>query len=196
MSTVIGDISISVDGFVTAPDAGPRAGLGRGGEGIHAWVHTDHPADRRALEETTAATGAVVMGRHLFDVVDGPDGWSDEMGFGADQVGTPPFFVVTGSDPDRVRLGLDFTFVRDIADAVRRAREVAGDRDVVVMGGGETVRTALDAGLLDRLTLHISPELYGAGTPLFDGVGRHELRQERVEVSDVAIHVTYAVGTA
>jgi len=37
----------------------------------------------------------VVMGRRLFDIVDGPGGWNEEMGYGADQAGTPPFLVVT-----------------------------------------------------------------------------------------------------
>ncbi len=38
MSSVIADISMSIDGYVTGPDAGPAHGLGIGGEGIHAWV--------------------------------------------------------------------------------------------------------------------------------------------------------------
>ena len=61
------------------------------------------------------------------------------------------------------------------------------------MGGAAVVRSCLDAGLLDRLTLHISPETYGAGTPLFT-VGRYLLRQVEIPVSDVAIHVTYGVA--
>jgi dihydrofolate reductase len=194
MGTVIGDISISVDGFVTGPDPSLLAGLGTDGDGIHAWVMSDHPADRAALEETTARTGAVVMGRNLFDIIDGPGGWDDEMGYGADQVGRPPFFVVTSHPPTSVRLGLDFTFVTDgLAAAVARAREAAGERDVIVMGGAQVVRGCLDAGLLDRLTLHISPETYGEGTSLFAGVARHSLRQREVSLSDVAIHVTYDV---
>jgi dihydrofolate reductase len=194
MSTVIGDISISIDGYVTGPDPGPMAGLGTDGDGIHAWVHTDHPADRAALEETTARTGAVVMGRNLFDVIDGPGGWSDEMGYGADQAGRPPFFVVTRTPPDAVRLALDFTFVTGgVGAAVEQAEHAAGDGSVIVMGGAAVVRGCLEAGLLDRLTLHISPETYGAGTSLFHGVGRHSLRQREVTVSDVAVHVTYDV---
>lgn len=194
MGKVIGDISISVDGYVTGPNPGPLAGLGTDGDGIHAWVQSSHPVDRAALEETTAQTGAVVMGRNLFDVVDGPGGWNDEMGYGADQVGRPPFFVVTSTPPASVRLALDFTFVTDgVGAAVAQARQAAGDRNVVVMGGAAVVRGCLEAGLLDRLTLHISPETYGAGTSLFEGITRHSLRQREVSISDVAIHVTYDV---
>lgn len=195
MSKVRGDISISVDGYVTGPAPGPLAGLGTDGAGIHAWVGSAHPVDRAALEETMVDTGAVVMGRRLFDVIDGPAGWDDEVGYGADQVGRPPFFVVTSTPPESVRLDLDLTFVTEgIHAAIDHASRAAADKTVIVMGGAEVVRGCLDAGLLDLLTLHISPETYGAGTPLFDGVGRHSLRQRDVTVSDVAIHVTYDVG--
>jgi dihydrofolate reductase len=191
--SVIGDITISLDGYVTGPNPGPDNGLGDDGMPLHAWVFDDHPVDRAVLEESTASSGAVIMGRHLFDVIDGPHGWSEEMGYGADQAGSPPFFVVTASAPESVRLRLDFTFVRSIEDAVAQARSAAGDRDVVVMGGAQAVRSALDVGLLDQLRLHLSPETYGAGTALFDGVGRHSLEQETVTFSDSAIHATYRV---
>ena len=59
----------------------------------------------------------------------------------------------------------------------------AGDRDVFVMGGGRTIAGCLAAGLLDQLRIHLSPEVLGAGTPLFDAVGRHRLRQVKVETS-------------
>jgi len=75
---------------------------------------TDQDAvDTEILEGATAQSGAVIMGRRLFDTVDGPGGWSADMGYGADQTGTPPFFVVTHSPPQDVRLvrelGMRFT---------------------------------------------------------------------------------------
>ena len=101
MTKVIADISMSLDGFVTGPDAGPENGLGTGGEPLHTWaLDSTHEVDVETLREATDATGAVIMGRRLFDIVDAPDGWNDEMGYGADLVGTPPFFVVTHR-PDR-----------------------------------------------------------------------------------------------
>ena len=88
----------------------------------------------------------------------------------------------------------DFRFVLDgPAAAVAQAREAAGKRDVFVMGGGRTVGSCLAAGLLDQLRIHLSPEVLGAGTPLFEAVGRHRLRQVAVEVSPVATHLTYDV---
>lgn len=195
MTKVIADITMSLDGYVTGPDPGLEQGLGRDAEGLHAWaLDSDDPVDRGVLARHTAESGAVVMGRHTFDIVDGPGGWSDEMGYGADQVGTPPFFVVTGSRPESVRLPLDFTFVLDgPAAAVRRAYDAAGDRDVFVMGGGALVAGCLEEGLLDELRIHLSPEVLGAGTPLFAGVSRHRLRQRSVQVSPVATHLVYDV---
>lgn len=73
MTKVIADISMSLDGFVTAPGAGPDHGLGVGGEPIHEWALSgDSPVDTKILDAVVAATGAVVMGRRTFDVVDGP----------------------------------------------------------------------------------------------------------------------------
>jgi dihydrofolate reductase len=197
MSRVIGDITMSLDGFVTGPGADLQHGLGLNAEGLHAWaLESKDPVDRDELETLTAATGAVVMGRKTFDTVDAPGGWNEEMGYGADQDGRPPFFVVTSTRPDRVRLAAshDFTFVLDgLAAAVNAARKAADGRDVYVMGGGQLVAGCLAGGLLDVLRLHLSPEVLGEGTPLFAGVGRHRLLQREVRVSTSATHLTYDV---
>ncbi len=195
MSKVIADISMSIDGFVTGPDPGPASGLGRGGEPLHTWaVDSDDEIDADVLREATEGTGAVVMGRRLFDIVDGPDGWNDEMGYGAGLAGTPPFFVLTHAAPDRIRLALDFTFVADgPASAVAQARAVAGEKDVVVMGGGDVVRQCVDKGLVDELRLHLAPIILGGGTPLFFGSIRRELVQRSVRVSRTATHLTYGL---
>jgi hypothetical protein len=111
MTRVIADISVSLDGFVTGPGPGPDNGLGTGGEAPHTWAFSDDPEDRRVLREGTARSGAVVLGRRLFDLVDGPNGWDDTTGYGAGEVGKPAFVVVTSSPPESVRLtGLDWTF--------------------------------------------------------------------------------------
>lgn len=194
---VIADISMSLDGFVTGPDAGPDAGLGRGGEPLHEWaVSSKEEVDVAVLREATERSGAVVMGRRLFDIVDGPLGWNDEMGFGAGLAATPPFFVLTHRAPDEVRLGLRFTFVTDGAtSAIEQARAAAGEKDVVVMGGGNVVGQCLDQGLLDELHLHIAPIVLGAGTPLFAGCRRRPLVQRSVRSSSTATHLTYALGS-
>ncbi|MET8553816.1 dihydrofolate reductase family protein [Streptomyces sp. NPDC004959] len=203
MTRIVADISVSLDGFVTGPAPGPLNGLGDGGEALHTWAFSDDPEDRRVLGEGTARSGAVVLGRRLFDVVDGPGGWDDEVGYGAGVAGRPAFFVVTRAEPRSVRLGaLDWTFVTTgLPDAVAAARAraeaasaAAGrELDAVLMGGAALIRSAFEAGLVDVLSLHLSPVLLGAGTPLFTGGTARSLVQRDVRVTSTATHLTYDV---
>ncbi|MBF8191970.1 dihydrofolate reductase family protein [Nonomuraea sp. K274] len=203
MTRIIADISVSLDGFVTGPDPGPDNGLGTGGEALHTWAFSDDPDDRRVLREATACSGAVVLGRRLFDVVDGPKGWNDNSGYGAGEVGKPAFVVVTSSPPESVRLtDLDWTFVTTgLPDAVAAARSRAEaasshrgeDLDVVLMGGGAMIGSALDAGLVDVLSLHLAPVVLGSGTPLFTGGAPRTLVQRSVTSTSTTTHLTYDV---
>ncbi|WP_194408832.1 dihydrofolate reductase family protein [Microbacterium cremeum] len=203
MTRVVADISISLDGFVTGPNAGSDNGLGDGGEALHTWAFSDDPVDRHVVAQATTRSGAVVMGRRLFDIVDGPHGWSDEVGYGAREVGKPPFVVVTSARPESVRLSeLDWTFVTTgLADAIEVARSRAAaasarrgeDLDVVLMGGGELIGSALAAGLVDTLSLHLAPVVLGAGTPLFSEGASRSLVQREVTVSPNATHLVYDV---
>ncbi|MBM9466002.1 dihydrofolate reductase family protein [Nakamurella sp. YIM 132084] len=71
MTLVIADITISLDGFVTGPDPDPEQGLGEDGDRLHAWaLESDDAVDRGVLRRHNAASGAVVMGRNTFDIVD------------------------------------------------------------------------------------------------------------------------------
>ncbi|WP_043619103.1 dihydrofolate reductase family protein [Nonomuraea candida] len=194
MPKVIADITMSLDGYVTGPGADAEHGLGDAEE-LHAWVTDRDALDAEILRETTAATGAVVMGKRLFEVIDGPLGWTKDMGYGADQAGAPPFFVVTHHPPRHVRLaeelGLRFTFVGDLASAVERARAAATTGDVVIMGGGDVIGQALHQGLPDELRLHLAPMLLGGGTPLFKPGTRQLYRQREVRPSANAVHLVY-----
>ncbi|QKW35802.1 dihydrofolate reductase family protein [Actinomadura sp. NAK00032] len=197
MTQIIADISVSLDGFVTGPDPSLENGLGTGGEALHSWAFSDDPDDRRILREGTSRSGAVVLGRNLFDIVDGPGGWDDTTGYGAGEVGKPAFFVVTSSPPESVRLtGLDWTFVTTgLPDAVAAARRQAEavDKDVILMGGGATIASAFEAGLVDVLALHLAPVVLGAGTPLFRGGAPRKLVQRTVIPTSTATHLTYDV---
>jgi dihydrofolate reductase len=192
MSKVVADISVSLDGFVTGPDAGPGSGLGRGGEALHTWAFELDTVDGEVLDEAIDATGVVIMGRRLFDIIDAPDGWNDEMGYGGTRAAQPPLLVVTRTPPAEVRLADRTTFIVDgIGSAVSKGVAMSDDRDVVIMGGGHTVRTAIEAGVVDELRLHLAPVLLGGGTPLFTGAAPRPLRQMHVRASSHATHLTY-----
>lgn len=138
------------------------------------------------------------MGRHTFDVVDAPDGWDETRGYGADRQPStpPPIFVVTHEAPTSVRLVEMFTFVTTgLPDAVAQARAASGDKDVYLMGGGELGGAGLASGLVDRVSLHVAPQVLGAGTPLFAGVPRPFLRIDEAAtvVTPNAVHLAYDV---
>ncbi len=191
---IIAGITMSVDGFVTGPDAGPQHPLGVGGDALHDWVFRGSPEDRKVLDDATEATGAIIMGRHTFDVVDSEDGWNDELGYGADrdQSAAPPAIVVTSDPPQHVRLAERFEFADDLSSALARATELAGDKHVVIMGGGALIASALRLGIVERLTLHVAPLLLGDGSPLFDDVHR-VLELESTVLTSSAVHLTYRV---
>ncbi len=195
MAEIVADITVSLDGFVTGPDPDQEHGLGRGGEPLHHWAFAaDDDIDAAVLTESTAQTGAVVMGRRTFDFVDGPNGWSEAEGYVPGKSFRPPVFVVTHSVPQNRRLTTQFTFVtHGLGAAISAARAAAGDGNVAVMGGAEVVRQAVRQRLVGRLRLHIAPVLLGSGTRLFDGGPPQELIQERVQASTHATHVTYRV---
>ncbi|WP_229786859.1 dihydrofolate reductase family protein [Actinokineospora fastidiosa] len=193
---VIVDITMSLDGYVTASGADIEHGLGVDGEPLHDWVFAGTPDDGVILDETSARTGAVIMGRRTFDVVDGPQGWNDAIGYGADRNAPPPVFVLTHHPPRTWRLGDRFTFVTDgPRSALRQARAAAGEKDVVVMGGGDVCHQFLAEGLVDLLHLHVAPIVLGAGTRLFPAEDGRRLRLERVDVvsTPAAHHLSYRV---
>jgi uncharacterized protein YndB with AHSA1/START domain/dihydrofolate reductase len=195
---VVVDITMSLDGYVTAPGVDLEHGLGVGGEALHAWVFSGTPREQAILTTTFNQTGAVIMGRRLFDIVDGPHGWSDELGYGAyqDQSAAPPVFVLTHEAPEKVRLVDRFRFVTDgPAAAIREAKAAAGDKDVVVMGGGRTCYEFLQAGLVDVVTIHLAPLILGGGTPLFPGDTKVRLELLESEMTACAQHLTYRVLT-
>jgi dihydrofolate reductase len=158
-----------------------RLGLGAGGE---------EGRDDDIVRETFERTGASVMGRRMFDA--GERMWPEEPPF------RTPVFVVTHRprDPWVRPGGTTFHFVDDgVESALRRARAAAGDRDVRIAGGGETIVRFVNAGLVDELTVAVSPVLLGTGVRLFEGVdaGRVALEQVRAEPTRRVTHLTYAV---
>lgn len=187
-------ITTSVDGYITGPDDGPGRGLGEGGERLHHWVfggpwtYADAPEgeptgdDAAWLADVTSRVGAVVGGRWTYEAA---DHWGDENPWGL------PFFIVTHR-PEEQPPGEAFTFVAGVEAAVDAAREAAAGRDVDVMGGADVIRQALDAGVVDELTIIVAPVILGGGKRLFEGFTRDvELEHLGVRQSDFATFIDY-----
>jgi dihydrofolate reductase len=194
MSKVVAGITTSVDGYITGPDDGPGKGLGEGGERLHHWVfggpwtYADEtkaePAgeDAEWLSRMTSRIGAVVAGRGTYEAA---RHWGDQNPW------EMPLFIVTHR-PEEEPEGGDFTFVSGVEAAVARAREAAGDKDVHVMGGAETIRQALEAGLVDELSIIVAPVVLGAGKRLFEGFSQSlDLEQLGVRQSQFATFIDY-----
>jgi dihydrofolate reductase len=155
--------------------------LGEGGE---------EGRDNDIVRETFERTGASVMGRRMFDA--GEHAWPEDAPFHT------PVFVVTHEerDPWARPGGTTFHFVDDgIEPALDLAREAAGDRDVRIAGGGETILEYVNAGLIVEFTIALSPVVFGSGIRLFEGVdaGRVALQPIGVESTPRVTHLTYAV---
>ena len=189
MSTVVFDISMSLDGFVTAAPQTAEEPLGTGGMDLHAWT-----VDREYLDRAVAGLGAVIAGRTTYDHA--IPGWQAD---GPSGPARRPVFVVTheAPDPASVPEGGVYTFVTDgIESALEQARAAAEGRTVTVMGGADLGRQYLAAGLLDELSLHVAPRLFGSGTPLFGGldVGHVGLELLDCRTAPEAVHLRYRVA--
>lgn len=188
MSRVVLDVSVSLDGFTAGPNVREAEPMGDGGEGLHTWMAgTESEIDVAVREETDANVGAVVIGRHTFDLGVGPWG------------GTPwpgvPSFVVTHRPRQDLLGDNGGTFAFDgPRAAVQRAKQAAGHKDVLVLGA-DVARQLLSADLLDELRIHLVPVLLGSGTPLFAGE-RAELIPEGQPVSGAVTHLRFRVAPA
>jgi dihydrofolate reductase len=103
-----------------------------------------------------------------------------------------PCFVITREARDPLAMGSGtFTFVTDgLHSALRQARQAAGDRNVLIMGGPTTGQQFLRAGLVDEIRLQLVPVFLGAGTRLFGGLGTDHVKLERTAVVE-SPHVTH-----
>lgn len=146
--------------------------------------------DNRILEETFNRTGVSIMGKRMFDGCE--RSWPEEAPFHT------PVFVVTHQvrSPWERPGGTTFYFVNDgIESALQHAQEVAGDRDIRIAGGANTIIQYLNAGLVDEFTISLAPVLLRAGTRLFEGIDRQKVGLEIVETthSSLVTHLRYAV---
>ena len=179
--------SISVDGFGAGPDQDLANPQGVRGLELHQWAFATktfrtmfgEEGGSTGIDEGFAArsmegVGAWILGRNMFAHSRGDwpdDGWKGWWG------DTPPYhcpvFVLThyARAPIEMNGGTVFHFITGGADeALRLAREAAGDRDIRIGGGAATIRQYLTAGAIDEAHLAISPIVLGKGEPLFTGL--------------------------
>ncbi|MQM27467.1 dihydrofolate reductase family protein [Glycomyces albidus] len=210
-------VAMSLDGYIAPVDGGAFAALkeGRGDDpGLKRWMSQwgelqgwalrqrfmrenlkigeggETGPDDDFLRRTFERTGSTVLGKRMFE--GGELGWAEDAPFHT------PVFVLTHEvrEPWKRLGGTVFHFVNDgIESALAQARDAAGDRDVRIGGGAETILQYLNAGLVDEFTISLRPVLFGAGVSLFDGVdpARVALDLTGTEASPSVTHLSYAV---
>jgi len=196
MAKVLAGITTSVDGYIAGPNDVAGTGLGEGAERLHYWVdggpwtYENEPTggatgeDAEWLNQAVARIGAVVAGRTTYE---SSGRWGGKNPWGL------PFFIVTHR-PEEEPEGGAFTFVSGVPEAIELATQAAGEKDVHVMGGADVIRQALDAGLVDELTIIVAPFVLGGGKRLFEGFTKSlDFEHIGVRQSQFATFVDYRV---
>jgi dihydrofolate reductase len=196
MSATVLYMSMSLDGFIAGPNAGIDNGLGDGGDRLHEWAFPDGFPESGAPVRPTGvngevydemmSTGAVVAGRGTFEPA---GGWSGDHHDGV------PIFILSRHQPSEAFANWPLvTYLDDLETAMARAKEAAGDKNVLVHGAG-IAQMALEAGLLDQLVIHLVPVLLGEGRPLFEHLAGSQIELEPIRVSESAEvpHLRYRV---
>ena len=166
MSKLVSNISVSLDGFITDPNASVGTPLEGNDPGrLSDWqFDAKTETDAAIVDEMFGSIGAVLMGKRMFVV--GFEPWGDPPPYGM------PVFIVTHEvrEPLPMQGGTTYTFVTGgIEAALELARAAAGDKNVGVWGGANIMRQYLKAGLLDEMHIHLAPLLLGGGIRLFEG---------------------------
>ncbi|MGH3375436.1 MAG: dihydrofolate reductase family protein, partial [Actinoallomurus sp.] len=162
-------MSMSLDGFIADPADGIDQLFGWMGNGeVEVPTAVDwatfrmSPASAEYMRAAMAGVGALIAGRHLFDIT---QGWGGTHPLGV------PVVVVTHEPPADWPHTETFTFVDSVETAVERARETAGDKNVVV-ASSKIAQQCLNAGLLDALNVDLVPVLLGQGVRWFDDLAK------------------------
>ena len=172
MGKVIFGMTLSLDGFVQD----------KNGDVSRLYSDMEALQNSESLQDSMRNTGAVVMGRHAFEMGD-PDEYADNYEYQA------PIFVLTHEPPQKQPKQNDrltFTFVSDgVESAIRQAKAAAGDKNVTVIGGASTAQQLISAGLVDEIEIDIMPILLGQGLRLFEHIGAEPIELEKISVSEV-----------
>jgi dihydrofolate reductase len=208
---LVSGFTISIDGYGAGVRQSTENPLGVGGENLHEWL-----VNTRSFKTTHGGTGGVagidddfaakgltgvgawILGRNMFGPVRGP--WPDETWRGWWGKNPPyhvPVFVLTHHSRPSLEMegGTIFHFVTDgIQVALDRARAAAGDQDIRIGGGVESIRQYLRARLIDEMHLAVAPTLLGTGEQLFAGIDLPELGYKCTECVSGAKAVHYIIS--
>jgi dihydrofolate reductase len=189
MSTVVMHNVVSVDGFIADADdqIGPLfdwyfngdAEIGKGGL-------TVSRTSAAYVRPMWASIGSMVIGRHLFDIM---NGWE-----GSPPAGDHVVVVSHRPKPERWHPEASYHFVDDVAQAIAKAKELAGER-VVSVAAGEVGGQAFALGLVDEVAMDVVPVVFGSGKRYFGSVdGRHLLDDPHTVIQgDRVLHLLYRV---
>ncbi|GHF01280.1 deaminase [Amycolatopsis deserti] len=190
MSKVIANMSMSLDGFIADPGDGIDLLFGWMGNGevevptaVEWATFRMSPASAEYMTAAMSRVGALIAGRHLYDIT---HGWGGKHPMGV------PVVVVSHSTPADAPAG--FTFVSSVEEAVRVASELAGSKDVVI-ASAKIAQQALDAGLLDAINVDQVPVLLGEGVRWFENLAKTPVRLSNPTVveGNGVTHLAYEV---
>jgi dihydrofolate reductase len=173
MRKVVAGLAISLDGVVETP---------------HKWMNfTSEMAEE--IAEGVAQADAILLGRRTY--LDFAAMWPTlDSGMAGFMNNTPKY--VFSSTMESAGWANSTLFPGDLAKEVARLKELPG-KNIQIPGSPRVVRSLLRDGLLDELSMMISPIVLGSGARLFDDIGE-ELKLDLVESRALAngvISVTY-----
>jgi len=201
MSTVIMHNVVSVDGFIADADdeVGPLfdwygngdVALIEGGAVKVSRISADY------VKPLWASIGAMVIGRHLFDITNGWEGVppAGEHVVVVSHRPRPEGWHPTGAHTIHPRQHrASYHFVDDVAQAIATARELAGDR-VVVVAAGDAGGQAFALGLVDEVAMDVVPVVFGSGKRYFGSFDARQLLEDPHTViqGDRVLHLRYRV---
>jgi dihydrofolate reductase len=177
---VVWHVTMSLDGFIAGPDDAMD------------WVFDYFSeASNETAGEVIETTGAILMGRHTYEV---EDRYRTGIYGGA---WTGPYFVLTHEPPSVVPDWMTGTFINeDIQAALARASEAAGGKNVGILGA-DLAKQCLELGLLDEIIIHLAPVLLGDGVRLFAASGGKRVRLEPTQVrrTEQLTHLRFRVSS-
>jgi dihydrofolate reductase len=203
--TYVHFFSISLDGFGTGEGQTKELHFGHAGERLHEWMFKTRTwseggsagIDDIFMQRHDVNIGAEIMGAGKF----GHPGWEDDPDWKGAWGPNPPFhtpvFVLTHHTRPSVEMegGTTYHFLNaSPAEALERAKEAAGGKDVRIGGGATVIRDFLADGLIDHAHIAVVPILLGRGVSLWDGLEGLEERYaiEFVSSPSGIVHVTLA----